>query len=38
MCKRIEFDLQVRASYKPLWKLLVDKQKLKQVLREKAKL
>lgn len=38
MSKRIEFDLQVRASYKPLWKLLVDKEKLKQDLREEAKL
>lgn len=38
MSKRIEFDLQVRASYKPLWKLLVDKDKLKQDLREEAKL
>lgn len=38
MSKRIEFDLHVRASYKPLWKLLVDKDKLKQDLREEAKL
>ncbi|MGV4417083.1 helix-turn-helix domain-containing protein [Trueperella pyogenes] len=38
MSKRIEFDLQVKASYKPLWKLLVDKDKLKQDLREEAKL
>ncbi|WP_314029264.1 helix-turn-helix transcriptional regulator [Corynebacterium argentoratense] len=38
MSKRIDFDLQVRASYKPLWKLLVDKEKLKQDLREEAKL
>lgn len=38
MSKRIEFDLQVKASYKPLWKLLVDKEKLKQNLREEAKL
>lgn len=38
MRKRIEFDLQVKASYKPLWKLLVDKDKLKQDLREEAKL
>ncbi|SQG63703.1 transcriptional regulator [Corynebacterium renale] len=38
MSKRIEFDLQVRASYKPLWKLLVDKEKFKQDLREEAKL
>ena len=36
MSKRIEFDLQVKASYKPLWKLLVDKEKLKQDLREEA--
>lgn len=36
--KRIEFDLQVRASYKPLWKLLVDKDKLKQDLKDEAKL
>lgn len=36
--KRIEFDLQVKASYKSLWKLLVDKDKLKQDLREEAKL
>ncbi|EGT5575157.1 TPA: helix-turn-helix transcriptional regulator [Corynebacterium striatum] len=34
----MEFDLQVKASYKPLWKLLVDKEKLKQDLREEAKL
>ncbi|AIG63534.1 hypothetical protein CATYP_01255 [Corynebacterium atypicum] len=34
----MEFDLQVKASYKPLWKLLVDKDKLKQDLREEAKL
>ena len=38
MSKRIDFDLQVRASYKPLWKLLVDKEMLKQDLREEAKL
>ncbi|WP_049150174.1 helix-turn-helix domain-containing protein [Corynebacterium propinquum] len=38
MSKRIQFDLQVKASYKPLWKLLVDKDKLKQDLREEAKL
>lgn len=38
MSKRIEFDLQVKASYKSLWKLLVDKDKLKQDLREEAKL
>lgn len=38
MSKRIEFDLQVKASYKPLWKLLVDKEKLKQDLRDEAKL
>ncbi|MBM7824704.1 DNA-binding Xre family transcriptional regulator [Arcanobacterium pluranimalium] len=38
MSKRIEFDLQVKASYKPLWKLLVDKDKLKQDLREEANL
>lgn len=38
MSERIQFDLQVRASYKPLWKLLVDKEKLKQDLREEAKL
>lgn len=36
--KRIEFDLHDRASYEPLWKLLVDKDKLKQHLREEAKL
>ena len=38
MSKRIQFDFQVKASYKPLWKLLVDKDKLKQDLREEAKL
>lgn len=38
MSKRIEFGLEVRASYKPLWKLLVDKDRLKQDLREEAKL
>ncbi|QOQ39371.1 helix-turn-helix domain-containing protein [Trueperella pecoris] len=38
MSKRIEFDLHVKPSYKPLWKLLVDKDKLKQDLREEAKL
>lgn len=32
--KRIEFDLHVKDSYKPLWKLLVDKERLKQDLRE----
>lgn len=36
--KRIEFELQLKTSYKPLWKLLVDKDKLKQDLREEAKL
>lgn len=38
MSKRIEFDLQVGLSYKPLWKLLVDKDMLKQDLRNKARL
>lgn len=38
MSKRIQFNLEVRASYKPLWKLLVDKEKRKQDLREEAKL
>lgn len=38
MSKRIEFDLQVRASYKPLWKLLVDRDLLKQDLRKQARL
>lgn len=36
--KRIEFDLQLKTSYKPLWKLLVDKDKRKQDLRDEAKL
>lgn len=36
--KRSEFDLYVKDSYKPLWKLLVDKERLKQDLRESAKL
>lgn len=38
MSKRIELGLRVRAFYKPLWKLLVNKEKLKQDLREEAKL
>lgn len=38
MSKRIEFDLRVGLSYKPLWKLLVDKDLLKQDLREQARL
>lgn len=38
MSKRIEFDLQVGLSYKPLWKLLVDKEMLKQDLRNEARL
>lgn len=38
MSKSIDFDLQVKASYKPLWKLLVDKEMLKQDLRDAAKL
>ena len=38
MSKRIEFDLHVGLSYKPLWKLLVDKDLLKQDLREQARL
>lgn len=38
MSKPIEFDLRVKASYKPLWKLLVDQNKLKKDLRAEAKL
>lgn len=38
MSKRIDFDLQVGLSYKPLWKLLVDKEMLKQDLRNEARL
>ena len=34
MSKHIEFDLQVNASYKPLSKLLVDKDKLKTASRD----
>lgn len=38
MSKRNNFKLQVALSYKPLWKLLVDKDLLKQDLREQAQL
>lgn len=38
MSKRNNFKLEVAFSYKPLWKLLVDKYLLKQDLREKAQL
>lgn len=38
MNKRNNFKLQVVMSYKPLWKLLVDKDLLKQDLREQAQL
>ncbi|WP_311553249.1 helix-turn-helix domain-containing protein [Propionimicrobium lymphophilum] len=38
MSKRNNFKLQVALSYKPLWKLLVDKDLLKQDLRQQAQL
>ncbi len=38
MNKRNNFKLQVVMSYKPLWKLLVDKDLLKQDLRQQAQL
>ena len=38
MSKKIDFDLQVAMSYKTLWKLLVDKELIKQDLKEQAKL
>lgn len=38
MSKKIDFDLHIAMSYKLLWKLLVDKEMLKQELREQAKL
>lgn len=38
MSKKIEFNLKVGVSYKPLWKLLVDKDMRKQDLRDQAKL
>lgn len=36
MSKKIDFDLQLAMSYKPLWKLLVDKELIKQDLKEQA--
>lgn len=38
MSKRNNFKLQVALSYKSLWKLLVDKDLLKQDLRQQAQL
>lgn len=38
MSQRINFNLEIKLSYKPLWKLLVDKDMIKQDLKDKAKL
>lgn len=38
MSKKVDFDLRLKMSYKPLWKMLVDKDMRKQDLRQAAKI
>lgn len=38
MSKKVDFDLRLKMSYKPLWKMLVDKNMRKQDLRQAAKI
>lgn len=38
MSKKVDFDLRLTMSYKPLWKMLVDKDMRKQDLRQAAKI